>query len=173
MTLIHENPSTLITLKNNQIQKKYKSGKVPPKFSDPTWLKAYSDLYDFSNIVPKIYGIEGDTILMEYIEGTPLNLLLRTWSKNYDNNFKEIAHWTSKALELLQIQFNYCEVADHPILHTDLWAGNIIIREDDSLCIVDPDEFELYPWKSTLLGHLAILFKLNYHLDKNSDKKRQ
>ena len=162
MTLIHENPKTVITLKNNKIQKRYKDGYVSSKFRNPKWLEAYDGLNKFGLNVPEIYQVTEDSIFMEYIEGTSLNLLIRNWRNSYNSKFKEIARMMAKVLELLQKQFEYCEFAKNPILHTDLWGGNIIIRKDDSLCIVDPDSFELYPTKGyhSVITHFKILIDL-------------
>lgn len=162
MTTIHENTRTVITLKNNKIQKRYKYGNVPLKFRNPKWLEAYDGLNKFGLNVPKIYQVTEDSIFMEYIEGASLNLLMRKWRNSYNSKFKEIAHMMAKVLELFQKQFEYCEIAKNPILHTDLWGGNIIIRKDDSLCIVDPDSFELYPTKEyhSVITHFKILIDL-------------
>ena len=66
---------------------------------------------------------------------------------------------TSKVLELLQIQFDYCGLAEFPIIQMDLNGKNVIVREDESLCIIDPDTFELYPWDFE--GSFAILDVIN------------
>lgn len=155
MTLIQENNETVITLKNNKIQKRYKEGKVPPKFLSPTWLKAYRGLCEYSDIVPKITKVSEDTIWMDYVEGIVLN----QWLEKNQNNLKAITYMTSKVLELLQTQFDYCGLAEVPIIQMDLNGKNVIVREDESLCSIDPDTFELYPWDFE--GSFAILDVIN------------
>ena len=73
MTLIQENNETVITLKNNKIQKRYKEGKVPSKFLSPTWLKHIEVFVNILILFQKLQKYQKILFGWIYVEGITLN----------------------------------------------------------------------------------------------------
>ena len=84
--------------------------------------------------LPQIYDFidsEGDTfIVMEYIEGQSFKDLL---SRNQRFTQKQAAEYGTQLLEVLE----YLHTQKTPILHGDIKPGNIMLRPDGRICLID------------------------------------
>jgi serine/threonine protein kinase len=78
------------------------------------------------------YFVEDDRhyLLMEYIKGTDLRRYVK---ENGAVSAKEAIDWSAQIADIL----SYLHEQDPPIVHRDISADNIILREDDSLAIID------------------------------------
>ena len=84
--------------------------------------------------LPQIYDFidsEGDTfIVMEYIEGQSFKNLL---SRNQRFTQKQAAEYGTQLLEVLE----YLHTQKIPIIHGDIKPGNIMLRPDGRICLID------------------------------------
>ena len=84
--------------------------------------------------LPQIYDFidsEGDTfIVMEYIEGQSFKDLL---SRNQRFTQKQTAEYGTQLLEVLE----YLHTQRIPIIHGDIKPGNIMLRPDGRICLID------------------------------------
>lgn len=78
------------------------------------------------------YFVEDDRhyLLMEYIKGTDLRRYVK---ENGAVSAKEAIDWSAQIADIL----SYLHEQDPPIVHRDISADNIILREDDTLAIID------------------------------------
>ncbi|MCC7530477.1 MAG: serine/threonine protein kinase [Candidatus Melainabacteria bacterium] len=78
------------------------------------------------------YFVEDDRhyLLMEYIKGTDLRRYVK---ENGAISAKEAIDWSAKIADIL----SYLHEQEPPIIHRDISADNIILRENDTLAIID------------------------------------
>ena len=78
------------------------------------------------------YFVEDDRhyLLMEYIKGTDLRRYIK---ENGAIAAKETIEWSAQIAKILA----YLHEQDPPIVHRDISADNIILRENDTLAIID------------------------------------
>lgn len=78
------------------------------------------------------YFVEDDRhyLLMEYIKGTDLRRYIK---ENGAIQAREVIDWSAQIAAIL----SYLHEQDPPIVHRDISADNIILRENDTLAIID------------------------------------
>lgn len=81
-------------------------------------------VYDFLQLGPEVYTV------MDYIEGQNLDVVIR---QNRHPGEKTLVSWLRQLLDVL----DYLHTRKVPVIHSDIKPGNIILRPDGSVCLID------------------------------------
>lgn len=119
-----------------RLQKYVALKKIPISFGEISELRREIDfMKDLHHpYLPQIYDFicrEGEVYtVMDYIEGTDFDHI-PTGPAHLSE--KQIVHWFEQLAEVLR----YIHNRSHPIIHSDIKPGNLILTQEGNLCLID------------------------------------
>lgn len=132
--ILHESKISTITRMGNYVEKVFHK---PYLFEYPdNWLKTYDDFCAFSQYPVKVHEVSKTKIVMDYVDGVPLNVYLRT-----KNSPREIIAITSQIMDMLNDCFEFGKNLKHFAVHNDFAGSNLIVQNNGSIVLIDPDSF--------------------------------
>lgn len=132
--ILYESKISTVTKIGNYVEKVFHK---PFLFDYPNnWLRTYDDFCSFSQYPVKVHEVSKTKIVMDYVDGIPLNVYTRT-----NNSPKDCITITSQIMDMLNDSFEFAKNCKDFTIHNDFAGSNIIIQSDGSMVLIDPDSF--------------------------------
>ena len=132
--IIHQSQKCTVTKIGNIVEKIFHDPYSFQYTSD--WLNVYNDFCTFSKYPVRVHEISKTKIIMDYVEGIDLSTYLRT-----NNSPDEIVNLTSQIIDMFNDSFEFAKNCKALTMHNDFAGSNIIIQNDGSMVLIDPDSF--------------------------------
>lgn len=133
--ILHQSKTSTVTKVGNYVEKVFHES-FPFEKNSMEWLQIYNNYCSFSEYPVRVHSISKDKIVMDYVDGIPLNAYLKT-----NNSMAEIVNLTSQIMDIFNDAFEFAKLTRTFTIHNDFGAGNILIRSDGSMVLIDPDSF--------------------------------